>query len=136
MPFKFAFIEHIAGRSALHPDAEPPASMIQAVKESLVLLLNTRQGQVPYLQDYGLPDLSDIIKSYPDSLFHLGLAIKTTINKYEPRIQNVRVTLLSSSTKFFEAKFTIQGILLTEDKESQQVKFQTTLSHNGFIKVK
>jgi len=57
MPIEFAFLESIAGRSALNPDVGPPATKSEAIRENLVILLNTRRGSVAHLQNFGLPDV-------------------------------------------------------------------------------
>ena len=135
MAIEFAFIEQIAGRSALHYDAGPPTNIFEAVKEHLILLLNTRRGSVRHLPDYGLPDLSEIYKTYPDSLISLGHAIRETVMKYEPRIANIRVDLVSSSSKFFEVNYNILGNLVVSDKEIKAISFSTIVTQNGHIKV-
>ena len=135
MPVEYAFIETIGGRSALNPDQSPPLNKLDAVKEHLVLLLNTRRGSVAYLPDYGLPDLSEIYQDYPHSLDYLGEAIHQTIERYETRLTSVVVRLTSSSTSHFEAYFTIEGVLETEGGKYESVSFRTVVSNNGRTEV-
>jgi len=103
---------------------------IGAVLEHLEMLLNTRQGSVAHLPDYGLPDISTVFKSFPDSLEMLRRAIKNTITKYEPRLINVQVNLRESDTMVFRATFLVTGEIVEEDRTTR-VGFQTTVSETG-----
>jgi type VI secretion system protein len=131
LPIDFGFLENIAGRSALHPDAAPPAGLVEAVREHLIILLNTRQGSVSYLPDYGLPDLAEIYKGYPESLHVLGRAIKKTIDRYESRLMQVNVELTASSSAYFEASYTITGFLDLPGQGRKGVSFRTVVGQNG-----
>lgn len=63
------------------------------ITEHLTHLLNTRQGSLPHLLDYGLPDLNNWYQQLPDSLWQIQLTICEVIKKYEPRLNHVRVEL-------------------------------------------
>ncbi len=127
----FGFLEQIAGRSLIDPYGHPPSSLYEAIKDHLVVLLNTRRGSVLHLDDFGLPDLSDIYKGYPESLHYLGAEIKRTIEKYEPRIIQLKVELVSSSSDNFEANFAITGYLKGSDGRTAPVTFRTMISQGG-----
>ncbi|MCB2186785.1 MAG: type VI secretion system baseplate subunit TssE [Deltaproteobacteria bacterium] len=135
LAIEFAFLETIAGRSALNPDAAPPTTLAEAVREHLILLFNTRQGSVRQLPDYGLPDLSEYYKGFPDSLEPLGRAIKDTVARYEPRLADVKVYLSSTAANHFEATFTIEGTLESLDEPETVIKFQTVVSGTGRTQV-
>ena len=135
MSLKYAFLEHIGGRSALNPDLEPPASLAEAVREHLLLLLNTRQGSISHLPEYGMPDLSDYYKGFPDSLVQLADALKGSIAKYEPRISDLKVVLASTSHTGFEAIFSINGILWGDSGEPEKVEFKTTVKGDGRTRI-
>ena len=132
----FGFLEQLAGRSALDPDDGPPSSLYEAIKDHLVLLLNTRRGAISHLPDYGLPDLSDIYKGYPESLHYLGAEIKRTIERFEPRLVQLKIELLSSSSRYFEANYAITGYVLNADGKKESVTFRTMISQGGKTQIR
>jgi len=125
------FIEQVGGRSCIDPYGNPPSNLYEAIKDHLVVLLNTRRGSISHLADFGLPDLADIYKGYPESLHYLGAEIKRTIERYEPRIVKLRVELLSSSSDYFEANFSITGQISENDGRLTAVTFRTMISQGG-----
>ena len=125
------FIEQVGGRSCIDPYGPPPSNLYEAIKDHLVVLLNTRRGSISYLSEFGLPDLADIYKGYPESLHYLGAEIKRTIERYEPRIVKLRVELLSSSSDYFEANFSITGQISENDGRLTAVTFRTMISQGG-----
>jgi type VI secretion system protein len=127
----FGFLEQVAGRSCIDPYGNPPSSLYEAIKDHLVVLLNTRRGSVSHLEDFGLPDLSDIYKGYPESLHYLGAEIKRTVEKYEPRLIQLKVELVSSSSDNFEANFAITGYLKDSGGKTAPVTFRTMISQGG-----
>jgi len=50
-----------------------------SIQSHLLLLLNTRKGQVMHLPEFGLPDIHYVYYSLPQSLERLAEEIKTTI---------------------------------------------------------
>lgn len=133
MPEYYGFLESIADRSALNPDEGPPRSLYDAVRTQIFLLLNTRQGAVPHLPRYGLPDLNAIYKGYPESLHSLGKQIASVISEYEPRLINGTVELQTAGDKMFEAVFLIKGYLEDEGKGREKVVFKVTIGQNGKV---
>lgn len=127
----YGLIEQIGDRSIIDPYGKPPASTYEAIKDHLVVMLNTRRGSIPHLEDFGLPDLSDIYKGYPDSLHFLGAEIRRTIEKYEPRLVHIKIELVSSSSDHFEANYAITGFLRESDGKTAAVTFRTTISQGG-----
>lgn len=115
----------------LSPDEPVPVNVYESIRDHLVILLNTRKGSIAHLPDYGLPDLSDIYKGYPESLHDLAAEIKGTVTKYEPRLSHVKIELKSSSSNYFEANYAIIGYLQNEEGEMQAVAFRTMISQGG-----
>jgi len=125
------FLELLSGRSVLSPDEPVPLNLYESIRDHLVILLNTRRGAIPHLPEYGLPDLSDIYKGYPDSLHDLGAEIKRTVTQFEPRLLQVKIELESNSLSYFEANYAIIGYLQDEDGGRQGVAFRTMISQGG-----
>ncbi|MBV8809541.1 MAG: type VI secretion system baseplate subunit TssE [Acidobacteriaceae bacterium] len=107
-----------------------------AVRRDLEWLLNTRQpievaaegSQLQHsLYMYGLPDItSRSAKDNRDRQF-LTQSIETAIAQFEPRLMNVRVTLIDNETeKMPLLRFAIDG-LLRVDPNPEHVSFDTLL---------
>jgi type VI secretion system protein len=104
------------------------------VRVHLALLLNTRQGAVPNLPDYGLPDVSSYYSGYPASLGALRSLIQKLIEKYEPRLLQPRVRYLGSDDKEFRASFLIEGEV-EQGEGTARVQYRTTISGTGHTAV-
>ena len=128
---KIGFLELLSGRSLLSPYEPVPTNIYESIRDHLVILLNTRKGAIPHLPEYGLPDLTDIYKGYPESLHDLASEIKSTVIQYEPRLSHVKIELKSNSSNYFEANYAIVGYLKDEDGEMRAVSFRTMISQGG-----
>jgi type VI secretion system protein len=104
------------------------------VRTHLALLLNTRQGALQNLPDYGLPDVSSFYSDYPASLGELRSFLEKLVKKYEPRLLNARVRLIGSNAKEFRASFLITGEI-EENEERTRVQYRTTISSSGHAAV-
>jgi type VI secretion system lysozyme-like protein len=104
------------------------------VRTHLALLLNTRQGALQNLPDYGLPDVSAFYSDYPASMGQLRSLIEGLIKKYEPRLLKARVRLLDTDPKEFRASFLITGEI-EEDEEINPVQYRTTITGSGHANV-
>jgi type VI secretion system protein len=127
------FLEKMLGPLPGRP-ASPVRWVGDPVRTHLALLLNTRQGALPNLPDYGLPDVSSYYSGYPASLGALRGLIQKLIEKYEPRLLNPRVRLIGSDNREFRASFLITGEI-EEDGEATQVQYRTTISSTGHAAV-
>lgn len=127
------FLEKMLG--PLPGRAQSPVRWVgDPVRTHLALLLNTRQGSVPNLPDYGLPDVSSFYSDYPSSLGELRALVERLIKKYEPRLLNARVRLIDKDVKEFRASFLITGDV-EEEEEMTRVQYRTTISSSGFAAV-
>jgi type VI secretion system protein len=100
---------------------------IVSIMDHLNRLFNTREGSLPHLKDYGLPDISDIYRKMPHGIEELQKAIKRTIEKYEPRLAKVKVVPKDTDPKEFKLVFILTGEL----REGGLVRFQTTFTSMG-----
>lgn len=98
-------------------------------------LLNTRQGSVPTLPDYGLPDFNDIASNFPDAIFELRRIIKISVEAYEPRLSSVKVDYVKDEENPLSMRYEITAQLNLGD-ESANVWFETTLDSAGRVKVR
>jgi type VI secretion system protein len=100
---------------------------IVSIMDHLNRLFNTREGSLPHLKDYGLPDISEIYRKMPHGIEELQKAIKRTVEKYEPRLRKVKVTPRETDPKDFRLVFILSGELA----EGGLVRFQTTFTSMG-----
>lgn len=122
---------------------EPPASRAsslrifrQAVRRDLEWLLNTRQlaGGLPEgleevrtsLAAYGLPDFAGATSDEGASQARVRAAIEEAIRCFEPRLQDVNVSLEPQRETERALRFRIDALLMI-DPAPEPVTFDTTL---------
>jgi type VI secretion system protein len=130
-------LERIGSRQK-EPDRrsrEDPKRIIDSVLEHLKRILNTRQGNVPIAEDFGLPDLTDLQQYYPDSLRGFERAIRQTIQNYEPRLKAVRVRFIPNEEDPLSLRFQIVGRLAHADYK-ETLQFESTLGSDGKISIR
>jgi type VI secretion system protein ImpF len=108
----------------------------EGVRRDIEWLLNTRvvPDEVPIgeqvknsLHTYGLPDIATISATSAQDQLALTQKIEDSIRKFEPRILNVRVKLVTAGDeKSGSLRFVIEG-LLRVDPAPEAVSFDTTL---------
>lgn len=114
-------------------DATPVESVplaerrVVLIKDNLTRIFNTREGLLPHLKGYGLPDISEIYRSMPDGLGRLEEALVSTIEHNEPRLRNVKVQRQDAAGSAMTLAFSISG----EVPGFGTITFQTTFFTNG-----
>lgn len=101
--------------------------LIVSIMDHLNRMFNTRTGSIPHLKDYGLPDISEIYRKMPDGIDELIDAVKRTVERYEPRLKNVRVVQLEDDVVGARLVLILSGELM----EGELVRFQTTFISTG-----
>ncbi len=101
--------------------------LIYSIMDHLNRMFNTRNGSIPHLKDYGLPDISEIYRKVPEGIEELKAAVKRTVERYEPRLKNVRVVRRDDNQKDARLVFILSG----EIKKGGLVRFQTTFISTG-----
>jgi type VI secretion system protein len=106
----------------------PAEKRMMSIKDNLTRIFNTREGLLPHLKDYGLPDISEIYRTMPHGIERLESAIKTTIEKFEPRLKNIKLLRLPQTQgKVLTIEFTVSGEVLGIGR----ITFQTTFLSSG-----
>ena len=96
-----------------------------SVIDNLNRLFNHRQKAIGHLPEYGLPDLTEIYRDNPETIEFLRNAIKEAVERYEPRLQRVRVVRQAAEdTPEGRLVFLLSGQLVG----GHRVHFQTTFS--------
>lgn len=114
---------------------EDPHQMLRSVQEHLQRILNTRQGNVPIADDYGIPDFTNLMSGYHDSKRTVEQTLRNTILKFEPRLKGVRVSFLEQGEEKLTLRFQISAQLDLHDSKDP-VMFESVLDAGGHITVK
>jgi type VI secretion system protein len=121
-------------RDPARREREDPRRVIESVLLHLHRILNTKQGNVPIAEDYGVPDFTDLLYSYPESVRDIERTIRSAIQKYEPRLKAVKVTFIPQDADLLSLRFQIAARLSSESKT--QVFFETVVDSDGKIEIK
>lgn len=110
-------------------DAVPQSlRCIRSIQDNLSRIFNAREGSLPHLEDYGLPDISEIYRKMPHGVTELQSAIKRSVERYEPRLQKIKVTRVTTQPRDLKLIF----ILSAEQRDTgEQVRFQTIFTSVG-----
>jgi type VI secretion system protein len=111
------------------------AQLIASVLDHVGKMLNTRRGNAPVAPDYGIPDIVDMIHSFPESIRLMEQAIRTTIEKYEPRLSNVRVKHAPFDEEIFSLHFEVTANLVLSNSR-KPVRFETKVDNTGEVSVR
>ncbi len=114
---------------------EDPGKIMDSVLAHLQRILNTRQGNVPIAEDYGVPDFTTLLQGYPHSLQDFERSIRESIQKYEPRLKAVRVSFIPQEEDILSVRFQITGKLATEDHKDP-VFFESVVGSDGRISIR
>ncbi len=116
-------------------DGDPARNRLSSIVDNLSRLFNTRRGSIAHLPDFGLPDISQVYRDLPYSIEGLRAAIRSVVEKYEPRLHRVRVEKLEKD-KDEEHDMRVSFIVTGELEKGQRVQFQTTFTSNDMAEVR
>lgn len=112
---------------------ESTRRIIDSVLRHLQRILNTKRGNVPIAEDYGVPDFTDLLRSYPESIRDLERSIRQTIQKYEPRLKAVRLNLIPQDEDMLTLRFQIIARLAVKQ---ENILFETVLDSDGKVSIR
>jgi len=107
---------------------------IDSVVNHLKKILNTRQGNVPIAADYGIPDLTNFMQNYPDSVKEIEKGICNAISVYESRLNSVKVSFIPQVEDFLCLRFQITAEL--KDDSGKNINIETIVDSDGKIDLK
>lgn len=82
---------------------------IESIHLHLADLLNTHSGNAMIDQEYGLPDFNDVLSNNSNVVREIRANIKSSIEKFEPRIRNVNVIYVPINDNPLQLNFAIKG---------------------------
>lgn len=103
----------------------------RSIQDHLVRLFNARQGVLPHLPDYGLPDLTAVYQQMPYSINDLVDSVKKTVEKYEPRLKRIKVAVMPVDDTDFVIRLEISG----STWDGNRVVYQTMFVSGGAARV-
>lgn len=110
-----------------------PDQVMNSVLEHLKALLNTRQGSAMIADDLGLPDFTNMIRSFDEMTYdELARHIEKVVEKYEPRLTKIRIEVLPKDDKVLKLKFKIEGKLRVPSAD-MDISFETVVDPEGKI---
>ena len=104
----------------------------QAIAEHLEIVLNAREGESATVPDFGLPDLTDLVRQIPEGVHQVENSIRDAILKFESRLDKVRVRFIPSDDPFslyFEIVARYKG------EKNKTFRTRTELGPGGRFKV-
>lgn len=108
------------------------ADETRSILQHLARLLNTRQGSVSILPDYGVPDLTNVPgDSIQEIRQNIEQILQKVVQKYEPRLAKVRMRMSQSERDAFALRFRIEAVLA--EQENMPVTFETVVSTDGRV---
>jgi type VI secretion system protein len=110
-------------------DAETRDSVLRHLK----MICETRAGTMLTCPDYGTATVSEMVHSFPDAIAEMARAIRHTIQSYEPRLQNVKLTHMPAED--LTLRYEISGYLVT-DGAKVPVQFETSLDDTRRLSVR
>jgi type VI secretion system protein len=108
--------------------------MVASIVRHLERILNTRWGSAQIAADYGIPDFTALRSGLPDAIRDLERAIRDTIQKYEPRLEAVRVRFIPQEETILTVSFQIVARLVLEG-EKNPVTFQSVMDSDGKVTI-
>lgn len=125
--------------------SEDPNRIIASVLRHLEKVLNTRQGSVQIADDYGLPEISEILhtvsnKGKTESIADFERNISKMIQKFEPRLDSVRIDFISEEESQLDPDptklhFNIVARIVGRDQK-YPVHFRSILNADGKLMIK
>jgi len=104
------------------------------MRESVLLhlgkMLNSKHGHALAMPDYGLPDFSELVHGLPDTVGDMQRAIASSIERFEPRLTQVRVRFAPDSEDVFNLHFEISAKLV---EGGAAIWFETRVDDAGRI---
>lgn len=108
---------------------------LDSVIEHLNKLLNSRQGTTLMDEEYGMPDFNDFASKFPGSMTKLETSLSDLIEKYEPRLSNVRVKFVLQDESDLSLIFEINAGLKT-DGNHERICIESLVNSSGKMKLR
>lgn len=107
---------------------------VNSIISHLAKLLNTRQGSAIIAPDFGVPDITNVPgDTIQETRQRLEKIIQRVVEKYEPRLCNVKMVMQHEEKEQFSLKFRLEANLA--ERPDVPVVFETVVSTEGKISI-
>lgn len=112
-------------------DPAKGAGVLESIVANLQAILNTHEGDGYTCPEMGV-DFLDVLARWPSSESDVLRAVAATIERFEPRLRNVRVRTLNPGVVVSIVAMEIVAELAGHEK----IRFLTELSRGGGVRVR
>ena len=127
-------IEHMEEDSHYRPDSVNIAVELRSILSYLQKILSTKQGSTLIAYDFGIPDVSNIHdRSYGQYIDEMEESLRKTIEQFEPRLTEVKVSHINENGQKTVMYFKIEAQLT--DHTNTPVLFETVINPDGKIAI-
>lgn len=105
----------------------------ESVLKHLRMICETRAGTMLTCPDFGTATVSEMVHAFPDAIAEMARAIRYTIQTYEPRLQNVKITHIPGEDLTLRYEITAY---LNVDNGRVPVQFETCLDETRRLTVR
>jgi type VI secretion system protein len=109
---------------------------VQSILQHLRKILNTRQGSVLIADDYGMPDLTNFPgENLSAAAEELEEIMKVIIQRYEPRLVNVKVGFEPESNDSSTLRFKLSAESISGQDTRTPIIFETVVTSEGMVRI-
>jgi len=134
--FKVRLLERIS-KKELDPDYKGiinnPEEEINSIFMYLKKILSTKEGTTLIAYDFGIPDISNYQENYGEYIRSLESKLKSTIEKYEPRLKNIKISYIDKYKDKSILSFRIEAEL--SNTENFPLVFETKIKPSGEVTI-
>lgn len=110
-----------------------PVALKESVLGYLRRILNTKKGSALITDDFGMPDFTDFPSSFASDIVRtLQDDIASMVQKYEPRLKDIRIDFIQQTDDILSLRFQIHGRFDTESLKTPVV-FETVVQSDGRV---
>jgi len=107
---------------------------LESIFEYLQKILSTKEGSTLIAYDFGIPDITNFHnKNYGEYINFLENKLKNSIEKFEPRLKNIKITYVDKYKDKSILNFKIEAQLSHIDNYS--LIFDTIIRPNGEVEI-
>jgi type VI secretion system protein len=128
-------LNRAAREGGLRTVKEDRAAVMRSVLLNLQRILNSREGSSAAQPDLGIPSPHELLQGFPATAESAQKAVKACIQRYEPRLMNVVVTLERSDEQRASIGFQVTAQLAGGDRRDP-VSFHTAVTPDGRIRLR
>jgi type VI secretion system protein len=114
---------------------EDRGAVMRSVLLNLQRILNSREGAAAAQPELGIPSPHELMRGYPATSEVALRAVKLCIQRFEPRLTNVVVTIDKSEEQRMAIGFTVSAQLAGGDRRDP-ISFHTSITPDGRMRLR